>query len=295
MSEPEVDTDLVLACWAASCATGVLGRVEDVGVAIERSIGRHSFGVDHGLTPVSYIWKPASHAASILYTRGTDLILAFRMTSSTQDLLQDLDTRLCKWPSKEGKTGSVLDRMFDARVHRGFLTKYQSQSRSVLEMVSAHLTGTETRLVITGHSLGGALSNLAAVHLSTHLGPLFQVPIEIVTFGAPKTGTRAWCDLVERSAKVTRISTPFDAIPRLPIHPRFHHAGTEVSIQASIPTPRPDQGAETVHDLKVIAYNAAAFLFTQRHKNLHHRSPNYDEMLQTLVENREVHETTDNP
>jgi len=49
-------------------------------------------------------------------------------------------------------------------------------------------------LLITGHSLGGALATFASVDIMEQIE--FYNPISMYTFGSPRTGNQAWSDYV---------------------------------------------------------------------------------------------------
>ena len=49
-------------------------------------------------------------------------------------------------------------------------------------------------LLITGHSLGGALATFASVDIMEQIE--FYNTISMYTFGSPRTGNQAWSDYV---------------------------------------------------------------------------------------------------
>jgi len=70
------------------------------------------------------------------------------------------------------------------------------------------------KVTYTGHSLGGALANLAAAE---HQGEKGKV--EVVTFGAPRVGDKAFAATLESKLgqeKITRVTTPGDPITQVP-------------------------------------------------------------------------------
>ena len=81
------------------------------------------------------------------------------------------------------------------RVHSGFLAAYNAVSslivNTVLEQSRLHPTYS---IVITGHSLGGALASLAGVVLKASLP---SRDLKVYTFGQPRTGDSAFVRLVE--------------------------------------------------------------------------------------------------
>jgi triacylglycerol lipase len=69
------------------------------------------------------------------------------------------------------------------------------------------------RLIITGISLGGALSCLSYVDIVQ--SGIFE-NIEIITFGAPRVGNRNWADWFDSTTPSTRYFIKGDPISILP-------------------------------------------------------------------------------
>lgn len=105
-------------------------------------------------------------------------ILVFRGTEPTSwsDIKADLKFRKVSSVS----TGGVKE----GRVHRGF----KAALDTVWEGIQAHMKecGTYNKnIIITGHSLGGALATLVA-------GRLDDADVVLYTYGAPRVGNAAW-------------------------------------------------------------------------------------------------------
>ena len=84
-------------------------------------------------------------------------------------LMDDLDLALC------------TDEPGAARAHGGFLRAYLSVREAVHRLLK-ELGG--TTLLVTGHSLGGALAVLAACDF----GAQFRGNLKCITFGSPRVG-----------------------------------------------------------------------------------------------------------
>jgi len=117
-----------------------------------------------------------------------------------------------------------------ALVHAGFYSLYTNSAlqanvtRAARELVAAH-PGT-TRLHVTGHSMGGALSALCALDLKFNVG---FTDVRSWSFGSPRVGNWQWEQLY--AAHVTeswRFTHNRDVVPSLP--PQligFHHVARE--------------------------------------------------------------------
>src|SRR5262249_52990758 len=73
--------------------------------------------------------------------------------------------------------------------------------------------GPGARLLITGHSKGGALAPLAALRLWA----MNQTPSRVITFAGPRVGDRAFADIYNNAQIVhTRYEFQDDIVPHVP-------------------------------------------------------------------------------
>lgn len=112
------------------------------------------------------------------------------------------------------------------KVHNGFLKTY----KAIREFVHEQVKGTEkTKIYVHGHSLGGALTTLAALDIQYNFADK-----EVIAWGIgiPKVGNEAFKDSFNRRLpKFLNIERASDLIPQVP--PRFfgfRHAGNLIHI-----------------------------------------------------------------
>ena len=121
-------------------------------------------------------------------------VLSFRGTSNLENVLVDL------------KVSLMLDSKFGIQLHRGFA----ETSSSVLKYLTPSLDKS-IPIIITGHSLGGAVAVIVAFYLQQEGYDVQQV----VTFGQPKVtnvgGAASFNDL-----PLLRVVTVKDIIPLVP-------------------------------------------------------------------------------
>lgn len=151
---------------------------------------------------------------------GELIIVAFRGTASIRDWLTDLDARMVS------PGGGV-------EVHKGFLAALTS----VIDPIMARLGPARDellavpRIVLTGHSLGGALAMLCAKALFSAGFPIDAV----YTFGQPRVGNEMFAgnyDLV-LGQRTWRFVNEADIVPRAPgLLAGYRHAGNEVFLNA---------------------------------------------------------------
>eukprot|EP00033_Pygsuia_biforma_P000300 GCRY01000367.1.p1 GENE.GCRY01000367.1~~GCRY01000367.1.p1 ORF type:complete len:280 (+),score=14.12 GCRY01000367.1:121-960(+) len=109
-------------------------------------------------------------------------------------------------------------------VHDGFLKGYYSLKDQVLsDLHHLQQLHPEFEIVVTGHSLGGALSYLFACDLS-----LSNTPFSLFTFGCPRIGNKAFSDFFSSRIQHHRFTYGRDPVPMVPpqsLH--YYHTSTE--------------------------------------------------------------------
>ena len=141
------------------------------------------------------------------------LVAAFRGT----DAFQDWGYNVSFW--KASVAAADDRRFFVPRVHGGFLAQYRSLKIALQEQITQYHHG--VNLIITGHSLGGALACVCAHDiLSNSARPSDK--IRLVTFGCPRPGNYVFkCDL-EDKIKCHRVVLGNDCVTYTPILNAFH-------------------------------------------------------------------------
>lgn len=131
-------------------------------------------------------------------------VLSFRGTDSFKDVIMDLSF----WRNnfKEINDPNVL-------VHSGIY----SQFLALKNEIDKNVFGDE--IILTGHSLGGALATLTALYLNKK-----KYKVTCCSFGAPRVGCSNFCKIFDQSdIKSYRIVNDLDPVPSLPWPIRFKH------------------------------------------------------------------------
>lgn len=127
------------------------------------------------------------------------ITVAFRGTTSHSDWLADVWLPLQPLPSPHRKT---------VKAHTGFLRQYMSIHGHILHELQR---GGARHVVLTGHSLGGALAVIAAAMLP----PTYTY--DIVTFGAPRAGNRELQEAAYfKCRSCVRVVHDLDIVPLVP-------------------------------------------------------------------------------
>jgi triacylglycerol lipase len=135
--------------------------------------------------------------AFLAVREGHLAVLAFRGTKGRELLDTDLNLRLVPLPGVSG-----------VMVHRGFLEVFSHCKREIEKAVNDSVPST-LGFYITGHSLGGALAQVASAALDRdNLAACY-------TFGSPRVGTRGFDAQVK--CPHYRVINNWDLVPGLPL------------------------------------------------------------------------------
>ena len=145
---------------------------------------------------VIQVFETKLGADAILAETPFSYVLAFRGTEFFS--LSDLKTNIKATLIRNGSSG---------RVHKGFFRAYQSIENSLIEALSR--LRESKMLIITGHSLGGALATITVKELESK----YNIAA-CYTFGAPRVGNQAWCS--EIKTKIYRVVNAADPVTMLP-------------------------------------------------------------------------------
>ena len=156
-----------------------------------------SGAADHGLSEFRFF--TASSTQAFIAADPTRRFLAFRGTESTNPVDWARDAQFKPRPAVLGRAHSGFDAALD----------------EVWPDIVAELAGDARPLIITGHSLGGGLSIIAAARLveaQTH-------PSAVYVFGCPRTGLGDFRDAYDAALRdVTfRVINHIDLVTRVPL------------------------------------------------------------------------------
>jgi len=161
----------------------------------------------------------ATTDTQVVIDPGATVLVSFRGTTNLRDWLTDV--QCTKRLLVEEANGDQCE------VHHGFL----DGAESILGDLIRILGGYKNRpLVVTGHSLGGALAILAALELQ-RMG--FNVE-QVYTFGQPRVGNKCFAQLYnvalgDRTFAVANEGDPVPLVPTLLMG--YRDCGTEIFLK----------------------------------------------------------------
>ncbi len=129
------------------------------------------------------------------------VLIVFRGTRTVGEWLTDFDIRQVEFPYVDA-----------GRTHSGFTELYGVLRPSILRglQFSPHWK----RVVVTGHSLGGALATLAALDIMANT---LYYNLSMYNFGSPKVGDPQFATVYDQKVQSSfRIANLFDPVPKVP-------------------------------------------------------------------------------
>lgn len=157
------------------------------------------------------IYHPGTDTHARAYITASHLFIAVQGTKERRDWLTNIRVK--------------KDPFFGIKAHRGFARCAIAILPEVVDIVDAHQG---RRLVITGHSLGGAVAILLAIGIKADWRNYRQEPkpVDVITFGQPMVSTEAEI-LAAFQGNYLRVVNGSDLVPRRPNIPlAYSHAGT---------------------------------------------------------------------
>ena len=143
-------------------------------------------------------------------------IVAFRGTSSLSDMYEDAFWERTTFQPYRNSVSPAAD-----DVCTGFNGIYSKRggemSASMQEQIFSLLPPQPSEVLITGHSLGGALSQLFTLDMRVS-SP--QVAINTINFASPRVGGKDWeaaCDTAGATPHITRVINYKDLVPDFPL------------------------------------------------------------------------------
>ncbi|KAK0527932.1 hypothetical protein OC834_004239 [Tilletia horrida] len=157
--------------------------------------------------PYVYVAYAPSSNTVVISHQGTN-------TSSLSSIENDIDAGL-------DAPGAYLTGCLpsNAQVHSGFQETFEATASGVYtNVVNALRAHPGAHVLVTGHSLGGAISVLDHAYLSCRLpssGTSYS-SLRSIVFGKPRAGDHVWANWVDSHLTTNHITNDDDIVPHLP-------------------------------------------------------------------------------
>jgi hypothetical protein len=149
------------------------------------------------------------------------VVVVFRGTSNVQNWLTDVGIF--------SEAYSEDPKCKNCRVHPGFYNSYvKLVKKGLLEAIQeASNANPEYGIIFTGHSLGGAVANVAAVSYRRQFP---KATVSLYTYGQPRVGNSHYADYLDQQLPANfRVVHQKDIVPHKPTYfIGYRHSGTEI-------------------------------------------------------------------
>lgn len=193
-----------------------------------------------GYEDVGFIETSDGTQVWVLKKNGIPTI-AFRGTDEQKDWYTnlDMDREKPKMMRAKGKVHSGFqESLFKPHKRLSLYSSKTKQTREIkngfvsteLEILLLQDCRMTTKLHVTGHSLGGALSMVMSAYLAAKRP---QLRVTMITFGAPRVGSKDWRNWANSVAnlRMFRYTYQTDIVPRIPPPGTYHHAGHTIWVK----------------------------------------------------------------
>jgi len=183
--------DISLAAKLADMAYKVYGDESklDLSEIQEEGYSATPFYGETGHTALTNFFVARSKMGFMVESEN-EIIVAIRGSVSKADMLTDAYI-WNSWLQKEAFNGEEK-----GRVHVGFNRTFESFKDELSRLILSGLLKGKKRVTFVGHSMGGALANLAALYFArlAQEKEIHDLEIKLVSFNAPRLGSKNFAD-----------------------------------------------------------------------------------------------------
>ncbi|PNH05267.1 Lipase [Tetrabaena socialis] len=192
-----------------------------------------------GLTPVAFLESKKTDTQVWLHSdvERREVAIAFRGTQMVKwkDIATDVRVAPCSRLEPLDDSADAPLSAHKTWVHTGFQHAYDSVQGPLYQLLDAVTVpapgAMPWRVLVTGHSLGGALATLAAYDLAKRkrTPASAQQAISLYSYGAPRVGNEPFVEEFDQLVRNTwRVTNAHDIVPSVPHLMGYRHVGRAV-------------------------------------------------------------------
>ena len=223
---------LILSCCCFAAAAYNVRRSNDPGPSVDfvsnevkkiRLFGSLALGFgEHKDHLEVHLLRSTLACGIFVYDSEKNLVvISFRGTKENVDAITDVTVATKSFQTKVPGQFQ-LNETFKMKVHSGFINAFDSVKDQIDDLLTHVPEGAD--ILITGHSLGGALAQLCAAYYA-HLAPV------LITFGMPSVGNDDFVEFVESNVHPIggiRVHNEDDIVPEAAKIAGHMHSGIPV-------------------------------------------------------------------
>mmetsp|Transcript_4006 Transcript_4006/g.11166 ORF Transcript_4006/g.11166 Transcript_4006/m.11166 type:complete len:282 (+) Transcript_4006:120-965(+) len=151
-----------------------------------------------------------------------EIVVSFRGSTDITNWINNFQVFKVNYPFCDG-----------CKVHKGFYDTWESLRSQVLDGVSQLFSKYGYDIIVTGHSLGGAVASLASVEIKNTTG----ANVYLWNYGCPRVGNENYANWLPSSASgvsfIQRVVNNHDIVPQTPAEwQKYRHYPQEIWEQA---------------------------------------------------------------
>ncbi|WP_353271816.1 lipase family protein [Wolbachia endosymbiont (group A) of Nomada goodeniana] len=172
--------------------------------------------------------QPYRHAGYV-FIKDKEITIVYRGSRNWFDYMKDAEMILTS-------SGELLPE--GGKIHSGFYSLFKDSWESVYKILKGYANDQQLeikdfKINLTGHSMGGAIANIAALCLSVREG---AEDLHVATFASPRVFDSSVAEVYEErlGKKTIRVVNQSDFIPSLPLGSMgYKHVGEQLRISSS--------------------------------------------------------------
>jgi hypothetical protein len=213
-------------CPNNSCESIKLTKDDQNNILKVMDYSKYAYDIDlieenHKLENMKVISNPKLDTRILIgYDQSLNsIVVTFRGTDNFSNIISDLKFLTDDLTSLDGCDG--------CKVHSGFLESFNGNQQAIdLELKNLKDLYPNSKLIITGHSYGGAVATIEASYLQKQ-----GIDVSLITFGSPRVGNKEYAEFLNTTIKgqnirVTYLEDPVISIP--PTGLGYQHVGSEI-------------------------------------------------------------------
>jgi len=163
--------------------------------------------------------------------QASQIVVSFRGSSNIVDWLDDLTYNQVPYPGVE-----------NGMIHQGFYDAWEEVYDEVMSATKTLMNDHKgTTILVTGHSLGAAMAQIAAMDVKKYASSISDnAQIQVYTYGSPRWGNLALVQYYATTVNLNwRLVNVHDVVPTVPPTEidgySYHHTWTEVWYTLDMP------------------------------------------------------------
>jgi len=159
------------------------------------------------------------------------IVLVFQGSQESEDWLTNITFKMTKYFNKEKVHKGFYDtlKLFIKSISHRECLSYKKQKYILSKDID--FINNNCKILLTGHSLGGAIATLVGTYLSD-IG-IKKECMDVYTFGSPPVGSKAYTEKYNQKINLFRVINKNDIVPKIDKISSLKHLGKEIILASN--------------------------------------------------------------